>query len=73
MNESWIEEENKTIIVKQAWIYAGIRQNSSWPLGIIIGPQTWILFCLYVASGHNKGLSLDEKAGRNSSNYIWTK
>ena len=33
MSEGWIDEENKTIVVKQTWIYVRIRQNSSEALG----------------------------------------
>ena len=33
MNKSWIKEENKTNLVKRAWIYVGIRENSSGALG----------------------------------------
>ena len=45
--------------VKQAWIDVGIRQNSSQLLVAKVSPQTWILFCLYVTSGHNRGQPLD--------------
>ena len=33
MNKGWIEEENKTNLVKRAWIYVGIRENSIGALG----------------------------------------
>ena len=33
MNKGWIEEENKTNLVKRTWIYVGIRENSSEALG----------------------------------------
>ena len=48
MNKDWIEEENKTNIVKQTWIYVGIRENSSGALGanlmVIATNMKFVLF-----------------------------
>ena len=48
MNRGWIKEENKTNLVKQAWIYVGIRENSSGALGsklmVTITNMKFVLF-----------------------------
>ena len=72
MNESWIEEENKTNIVKQTWIYVGIRENSSGALGAnLMVIATNMKFVLFVCSSHSKGLPLDEGVDRNWGDDIW--
>ena len=74
INEGWIEEENKTNVVKKTWIYMGIRENSSGALGsnlMIIA--TNMKFVLFVCSGHSRGLPSNEGVGRNSDNDIWMK
>ena len=74
MNEGWIEEENKTNLVKWAWIYVGIKENSSGALGSkLMVTTTNMKFVLFVCSSHSKGLPLDEGVGRNSVNDIWMK
>ena len=76
MNEGWIEEENKTNVVKQTWIYVGIRENSSGALGAnLMVTATNMKFVLFmcVMVGHSRGLPLDEGVDRNSGNDIWMK
>ena len=75
MNEGWIEEENKTNVVKQTWIYVGIRENSNGALGAnLMVIATTMKFVLFMCgSGHSRGLPLDEGVDRNSSNEIWMK
>ena len=49
MNEGWIEEENKTNLVKRAWIYVGIRENGSAALGAnMMVTTTNIKFVLFI-------------------------
>ena len=56
MNEGWIEEENKTNVVKQIWIYVGIRENNNGALGANLMVTTtnmkFVLFmCVVVIVG----------------------